>query len=255
MAYIKISFQSQLLHRPASLAVLLPDGAKPVGTLYLLHGYSDGHESFIRNSALARYCSGIPVAVIMPEAQSSFYLNTAYGQQYWTHISEEVPRVLRYWLRLDVPRACSFVGGISMGGYGAAKFALQQPDRFSEAYLLSPVTDIAGVVQHGFDRSADSLAPDPDEMRLDAVVGGRNPLDTSDDLYFLLDRACASELPKFRIYTGSEDFLFDEIQRFVCALRMKGVDSALEIARGAHLWSTWEPFLSDMVARIDAQLR
>ena len=89
----------------------------------------------------------------MPEAQCSFYMDTSYGQPYWKHISEEVPHVLQQWLQLDISRAHSFISGISMGGYGAAKLALQKPNQFAQAYLLSPVTDIVGIAQQGLTRS------------------------------------------------------------------------------------------------------
>ena len=252
MAVATICFQSQLLHRPVSLYALLPDASPIKSVLYLLHGYSDGHASFIYNSALVQYCSGAPLAVIMPEAQCSFYMDTSYGQPYWKHISEEVPHVLQQWLQLDISRAHSFISGISMGGYGAAKLALQKPNQFAQAYLLSPVTDIVGIAQQGFVHERNDGAPQLNKFHFDAILGDRHIRDTSDDLFFLLEHGCVAAFPKFKIYTGTEDFMYNDILHFAYALTKRGADCSLQTSHGKHGWRTWEPFLADMVARIVA---
>lgn len=254
MALATFTFRSMLLHRPVPLTVLLPDNTPPKGVLYLLHGYSDGHDSFVRSGALERCCAQIPLAVVMPEAQCSFYLDTAYGQPYWQHISREVPQVLGQWLKLDIPRARSFVGGVSMGGYGAAKLALQETRRFSAAYLLSPITDLAQLAQCGFDREKDPDAPQLAELNLGAVLGHKGVAGTANDLYYLLAESEKPSLPEFTIYTGTEDFLYDEILRFNRALADKSVAHALHTSPGRHVWATWQPFLTDMAADIAARL-
>ena len=255
MAVSTICFHSRILHHPVSLCVLLPDASPIKSVLYLLHGYSDGHASFIYNSALTRYCAEIPFAVVMPEAQCSFYMDTAYGQLYWKHISEEIPQMLRQWLKLDISHARSFVGGISMGGYGAAKLALQKPNQFAQAYLISPVTDIVEIFQHGFVREKDNGAPLLNKLHLNAILGNRQIYDTDDDLFFLLKHGCAVELPEFKIYTGTEHFMYKDILRFVRTLTEVGADCSLQTSSGGHGWRTWEPFIADMVARIAACIR
>ena len=252
MAVATICFQSQLLHRPVSLYTLLPDTSPIKSVLYLLHGYSDGQASFIYNSALVQYCAGTPLAVVMPEAQCSFYIDTAYGQPYWEHVSEEIPKILQQWLQLDIPRAHSFVGGISMGGYGAAKLALQKPSHFAQAYLFSPVTDIVKISQQGFGHEKGNGAPPFNKLHFDALLGNRHIRDTSDDLFFLLEHGHVAQFPKFKIYTGTEDCMYNDILHFAQTLTKEGVDCSLQTSPGNHGWRTWEPFLADMVAHIAA---
>ena len=156
MALATVTFLSQCLRRPAPVTLLLPEDAAPKAVLYLLPGYSDGHDSFVRNSALERYCAGLPLAVVMPEGQNSFYTDAVHGLPWWTYISRELPEKMSQWLRLEGCR--QYVGGVSMGGYGAAKLALRQPGRFEGVFLLSPVADIGAIAEQGFDKTKDPFA-------------------------------------------------------------------------------------------------
>lgn len=236
------------------MTLLLPEGRQPEGVLYLLHGFSDGHDAALRNSSLARFCADLPLAVVMPDAQNSFYMDTAYGQAYWSHISQEVPAMLKKWFRLELPREKTFVGGFSMGGYGAAKLALQYPGRYAEAFLFSPVTDIVSVTRQGFDCAHFPDAPSPDMLHMGEIMGSRGPGGTDADLYHLLRQANAEELPAFRLYSGTEDFLYQDIQTFYRSLQEKNVEADMRISGGRHLWVTWEHFLEEMAAVIAARL-
>lgn len=252
MAVATLSIPSQAMCRPMPVTALLPDQGTPAGVLYLLHGFSNCHATFIQNSNLVRYCDGLPLLVVMPEAGCSFYADSPAGL-YWQFISQELPACLNRWFRLPDSREQRFVGGISMGGYGAAKWALQQPDMFSHAFLLAPVTDLPGICSNGFDRSIDENAPTREALRLDrlfpqAVEG------TNNDLYHLLHTVSADQLPHFSIYTGSEDFLLADTRRFVQALEQKGLTVPMTTRPGIHGWDTWEPFLQDMIRRIAMQL-
>lgn len=253
MAFAAITFQSALLHRPVSVTLLLPENMRPKGILYMLHGFSDGAMSYVRSSVLERCCVGLPLTVVMPDAQCSFYLDTAYGQPYWKHISKEIPEMLKKWLAVEKPVQC-FVGGISMGGYGAAKFALQKPECFRKAYIISPVADFVSVSQNGFDRTLDADAPPREDLHMDALLGGRNPAGTSDDLFYLVECADVKRLPEFSIYTGTEDFMYKDIFSFYQALKARGANCSFTESPGKHTWATWDSFLADMVEDIAKRL-
>lgn len=254
MALATLTFDSQLLHRPVSASVLLPENAAPKAVLTFLHGYTDRWDSALYYSSLPRYCSNIPLAVVFPDAQCSFYLDTAYGQPYWRHLTQEMPARLKQWLRLEVPARNHYAAGVSMGGYGAAKLAMQQPSHFAEVFLFSPVTDMAAVSQHGFDRSLDSNAPAYEDLCMGALLGGRILQGTQDDLYYLLKTKDVQTFPRFHIYTGTEDFLYGEITRFARSLKQAGARVELDTSPGIHCWNTWDPFLEKMAAQIAALL-
>lgn len=252
MAISLLTLDSDLLHRPVSVTLLLPAHSEPKAVLTMLHGYSDGCGSALLYSSLARYFMDLPVAVVMPEAEDSFYLDTAYGQPYWQYISRELPERLNQWLRLELPCARRYVAGISMGGYGAAKMALSQPGELARAFLFSPVTDLAAVAEHGFDRKKDPRAPTLAQLHMDALLGNGAVRGTENDLFYLLSQA--SELPAFSVYTGTEDFLYEDITRFFAALRQAGAAAEFCTSPGTHCWDTWDHFLRQMAATIAAEL-
>ena len=94
----------------------------------------------------------------------------------------------------------------------------------------------------------------PEDLHLADIFGPGSPRGTQEDLFTLLAAARPETLPFFRIYTGTEDFLYGDILRLARALEEKGAGCALETTPGLHRWATWEPFLADVAARLGAHL-
>ena len=61
----------------------------------------------------------------------------AYGKKYWTFVTEELPQLARSFFPLSEKREDNFVAGLSMGGYGALKWAFRKPHQFSAAASCS----------------------------------------------------------------------------------------------------------------------
>ena len=95
--------------------------------LYLLHGLSDDDTIWLRRTSIERYVAPLGLAVVMPQVHRSFYTDEAYGGRYWTFLSEELPELVGAFFRVSQAREDTFVAGLSMGGYGALKWALRQP--------------------------------------------------------------------------------------------------------------------------------
>src|SRR3954453_18764775 len=141
MALLRVDWFSEVLEVGTSTVVLLPQqtaaqigvessgtvAAQGFPTLYLLHGLSDDATAWTRYTSIERYATAAGLAVVMPQVGRSFYTDGANAGRWWTHVSQEVPRVMREFFRLSDRREDTFVAGLSMGGYGALKWALQQP--------------------------------------------------------------------------------------------------------------------------------
>ena len=89
---------------------------------------------------LERIRSERGLAVVMPGVERSYYTDMASGPRWWTHVSEELPRLVAAMFPVSDRREETFVAGLSMGGYGAFKLALRQPGRFAAAASLSGAT-------------------------------------------------------------------------------------------------------------------
>ena len=139
MAFIQCDFSSETLGMGVSVNVLLPQGSKnqlhPV--LWLLHGRSDDHTAWMRQTSIERYASERGLAVVMPAAGLSYYQNMYQGLRYADYIDHELPRVMRSFFPLSEAREDNFIAGLSMGGYGAMRSALLYPERYAEFDLLA----------------------------------------------------------------------------------------------------------------------
>ena len=157
MALLTCDFFSESLEFGTSMTVVLPqptlgqvgvdpgaDDQAPPPLLYLLHGRSDDHTAWLRYTSIERYASAAGVAVVMPAVARSFYADEATGHRYWTYLSEELPEIVQRFFRVGDRREDTFVAGLSMGGYGALKWAFTQPERFAAAASLSGAVDVVG---------------------------------------------------------------------------------------------------------------
>src|SRR5690348_3177908 len=145
MALVRCDYFSDVLGFGTSMTLILPENTTggPFPTLYLLHGLSDDDTAWLRRTSIERYVDELGLAVVMPAVHRSFYTDEYYGRPYWTFVTEELPRIAGRFFRLSDRREDTFVAGLSMGGYGAFKWALRHPERFAAAASLSGALDVA----------------------------------------------------------------------------------------------------------------
>ena len=144
------SIGSEILGKTVHYNILLPtgtdittDGALPV--LYLLHGLTEDNNTWMKNTKVQQYLdlairTGIvpPMAVVMPEAFATFYIDD-YDRFFET---EFIPSVRKKY-NLSSERRHNFIMGNSMGGYGAFYHAFTYPERFRFCYSICPAADEA----------------------------------------------------------------------------------------------------------------
>ncbi|MFS8479827.1 MAG: alpha/beta hydrolase family protein [Micromonosporaceae bacterium] len=252
MALVRCDFFSEVLGLGTSMTVILPQrtsaqvgmaGSAPSGeapTLYLLHGLSDDDTTWLRRTSIERYVAPLGLAVVMPQVGRSFYTDEAHGNRYWTFLSEELPQLCREFFRLSDRRSDTFVAGLSMGGYGAVKWAFRHPGRFAAAASLSGALDIAARLR---------AARQPDERRLFHTVFGDRPVQGSaDDPLALLADADPADLPALYVCCGTEDFLYRDNVRFAEAARARGIPVTVEFGPGDHDWAYWDRKIQDVLA-------
>lgn len=256
MALVHIDFFSEVLRLSTSMTVILPQatttqigmrGAVTSGhhpTLYLLHGLSDDHTIWLRRTSIERYVAPLGLAVVMPQVHRSFYADEVHGGQYWTFLSEELPTLARQFFRLSDRRDDNFVAGLSMGGYGAMKWALREPHRFAAAASLSGALDLANLQATG------NIAGDPGLMP--RVFGDSPVTGTDNDLFALLDRAgtdgSSADLPPLYVCCGTDDELIAHADKFEKACIRNQVPVTAEYGPGQHEWGYWDAEIRKILA-------
>lgn len=253
MALLHCDFFSEALGMGASMNVILPQplsdgGSGAIGidgtaggatehgypTLWLLHGLSDDHTAWCRRTAIERYVSGLNLAVVMPAVGRSYYADMAHGQKYWTFISQELPSVCRRMFRLSSRREDNFVAGLSMGGYGAFKLALNFPERYAAAASLSGALDPAGLFETMPDRRAEWVDMFGDPPRIEGTL---NDLRSG---AFALAGGTHKDMPLYQC-CGTADFLFEQNLRYRDHANGLGLNLTYEQHDGAdHEWGYWD---------------
>ncbi len=236
MALLQVDFYSNALGRGAQMNVLLPEGRAPEGgfpTLYLLHGMTDDYSVWTRRTSIERYAEDKRLAVVMPDTRLGWYVDTAMGERFFEHVSDEVVRASRRMLPgLSPLRERTFAAGISMGGYGALRCALLRPDVFSKAASLSGALDAAALprLDEPLEQTAyweDTFGP------IDRIAGSEH------DLF-----RAAAELrgirPEIWLWCGTEDFLYPASVKMRDHLRALGYSVRYSEGPGEHLWLYWD---------------
>lgn len=250
MARIECDFYSETLGISTSMTVILPQqtrtqigmsnvsGGARHKTLFLLHGFSDDNTIWSRRTSVERYVAETGIAVVMPNGGTSFYTDMEYGGAYWTFLSEELPAIARSFFPLSHAREDNYVAGLSMGGYGAFKWALKRPDMFAAAGSFSGALDIVG--------HKSEIDPASPIGRAFSLIFGHKEIEGSDDdLVALVERAGQNGISLPRLYQccGTEDFLYSGNIVFRDKCKASGVQLTYTEGPGDHTWAYWDDHL------------
>jgi S-formylglutathione hydrolase FrmB len=250
MALLRCDFFAETLGLSTSMTVILPQQTtgqigmtgsvgEDVPVLYLLHGLTDDDTTWTRRTSIERYASELGIAVVMPQVHQSFYADEVHGLPFWTFLTEELPELVHGFFRTSTSRADTFVAGLSMGGYGAMKWALREPQRFAAAASLSGALGLSD--QHGggdpwfrgiLDRAFGDVP----------IEGGGN------DVRHLVRTANPSALPALYVACGTDDFLYGESVAFIEDARGAGVELTTSLGAGDHDWDFWDRAIQDVLA-------
>lgn len=281
MAVLDVHFYSDALEVSTAMTVILPQhprteiGLTPSSTpgggrttadgattdapaapvLYLLHGLSDDETTWMRRTSIDRYAANAGLAVVMPRGDRSFYQDEVHGHRYWTFLSEELPQVVHDFFHVSTRREDTFVAGLSMGGYGAMRWALTQPWRFAAAATLSGALDLgarAGALAGSGITGGQGLFPEdafldfaPDVR--DNALGGQFVPGGINDVFALLGHGDPANLPDLYVSCGRQDELLDHSRRFLAAARAQGADPHSEFPDGTHSWKLWDAQIQHVI--------
>ena len=255
MAFIKCDFFSDVLAVSSSMNVIIPENReKQIGiktkaardkypVLYLLHGLSDDHTAWMRRTSVERYANKYGLAVIMPNVNRSFYTDMKCGNDYFTFVSQELPQIAEKLFPLRTKREDTFVAGLSMGGYGAFKLALNHPQRFAAAASLSGALNLAENVNN-INIKAELY------QELKCIFGNLNKVkNTNNDLFYLLKtlKKEKKQIPKLYQCCGTKDFLYQDNLKFKNFCSKNEISLTYEEESAAHEWNYWDKKILDVI--------
>jgi putative tributyrin esterase len=245
MAVMTLDFYSRELKMSTLLTLLVPDsiriGKQPVSQrkcLYLLHGLSDDATACLRLSKAELYANETGIVVVMPSAGRSMYCDGINGQNYFTHIADEIPEYLELVMGLSRKRENNYIAGISMGGMGASRIALTYPDRFTALGLFSGLLDVKMMLP---------FVTEADKQEFPFLWAAINDIDTTPLNPINLLNQNKQQGLKIIVRCGQQDNLYPMSQAFYAKAAALGLNATGIFEAGAHEWRLWDRYIEDFI--------
>ena len=242
MAHLVVDYYADALGVQTRMHVLLPQrlAAGKAKTLYLLHGMSDDEGTWMRRTSIDRYAEEHGLAVVMPDGGLGWYTDMYRGLAWFKFISGELPALCRrFFPILSDKREDTYIGGNSMGGYGALKCALRAPRTFSRVISLSGALDAA-------DTAINNTVPATRRYWEDVFGPAEDVSGSENDLFAAATALTDPALrPRIYMWCGTEDFLYAQNIRMRDHLRALGYDLTYEESPGDHQWRHWDKKIAD----------
>jgi S-formylglutathione hydrolase FrmB len=214
------ALNSHILERAVRYCIYLPAGYDAGATqhpvrrypvLYFLHGLGDNEQTVFNSGGwtllddLRRQQKMGDFLIVAPEGRRSFYINSADGSERYSDffLQEFLPYIERGY-RVRSGRSGRAISGISMGGYGALRFAFAHPELFSAVSAQSA----ALITESPRELDAAARAGAPLGGVLGAVFGRPiNPSHWNGNNPLVLAKRNAAALQKLAIYfnCGQDD--------------------------------------------------
>jgi len=255
LAVFKVNIKSQALNAATTVNVILPlpgsgnynegtaedlilkDGEK-YAVLYLLHGMYGDSSNWLRSSNIERYAGKHRIAVVMPEGYNSFYNDIPDGSAYFTYLTKELPRMMQSLFPVSAKREYNYIAGLSMGGYGAVKAALNCPEQYAAAISLSgSLGDL--------NPKGSELTPGNRWFHGCYGFNGKDFDPHKHDMSVVLEdlMRAGKDIPRLYVACGTEDFLYQANVGFRDHCAKIGYPLKYEEGPGIHDWVFWDHYI------------
>ena len=258
MAFIQVSYLSKSLMRTVPINVILPTDKlyfpgmkvredKPFKTLILLHGIFGSSVDWVNGTRIQRYAEDNDLAVIMPSGDNAFYTNHKESQNnYEDFVGKELIEAMRKMFPLSNKREDTFIGGLSMGGYGAVHIGLKYSETFSNIVSLSGAMLLDDVKE----RTNDSPFFIGRRDYAEYCFGDLENIETSENnpkyqIELLLKNK--KDIPMIYMACGVDDSLLEANNTFAKFLDDHKVKYQYVTGPGAHEWDFWDTYIKKAV--------
>ncbi|UVI37138.1 alpha/beta hydrolase [Brevibacterium spongiae] len=242
---------SPALGRTVGVRVLLPGIPAEVSpVIHLYHGGGDDFRSWTDFGSAEELTLDSPYLVVMPDGGAGSYSRLAVGSEVhdWPRFhTEEIPAFLDATYSVDFAPQNQLLAGLSMGGYGAMKYAAWHPDRYGAAAAFSSPLDPLATVP-AFDIIAMREGARSMTLFGDPVADRSEWMANSP--YALAENLAGLDL-WFSAGSGSvegakdrdllESMVNSQGERFAARLNALGIrHSWYPRTSGLHNWNSWE---------------
>lgn len=208
---------------------------KPLRTLYLLHGITGDDRDWLYGTQIVQYATEHRLAVIMPDGHNNFYVNNNPSEPWGTFIGEELVEMTRALYPLSAKREDTYIGGLSMGGYGALRNGLKYHQTFSKIIALSS----ALIMDDAVNSTEDAPLSFQKRSHYDRIFGGdvsKLPGSDMDPRRLFEDASLPVDI---FMAVGKDDGLLEVNRSYRDFLESHGANLTYYEDEGAHEWDFW----------------
>ena len=235
------SFPSKILGREVMVRLLLPAG-KNLKCLILLHGYNGTHDQWLDKSPISELAEKHKLVVVMPGCGNGYYEDTREDMPRF--VGEELIAYLKSSLPISPCRENLYIGGVSMGGFGALLIGSRYHKTFGKIVSFSGAFIIPDVVigNQGVLGNAD-----PQYFR--DIFGDLETLEGSsrDPIAEAIRVSKTEGLPSLCLLCGTEDDLYQCNVNAIKALRKHNIPLLWYGGKGNHRWPFWSNVLPHVI--------
>lgn len=157
-----VRIPSAAMQQAFDATVVLPDDyahgsrTQRYPVIYVLHGSGGDYTDWTSNSHIGKLADRYHVILVMPDGgHESWYIDSPFDphSRYETYVGTEVVGWIDAHLRTIAMKQARAITGLSMGGFGALRIALDKPDTFGAAGSISGAVDPSACADEpGMDR-------------------------------------------------------------------------------------------------------
>jgi len=225
--------------------VILPENYETLKedypVLYLLHGLFGSSDNWLELTAIKDYLADKKMIVVLPEGGNSWYSDSATIEKdkfESSFINELIPTVeARY--RAFASKEKRAIAGLSMGGFGALKFALKRPDLFIFAGSMSGAFEAPQLTENNKGFGWEELSPSILEVFGQETSAAR----AENDLFGIIRQIPEekkSSFPYIYIDCGIDDGFLEINRKLARSLEEKSIKFEYHEASGGHDWNYWD---------------
>ena len=244
------TIESKYLNKVMRFKIILPSTYNSLDSLpliYLLHGYG-GNENSYHNYLLGlqKLADSLAILVVCVNGETSWYVNSIERDslRYEDYLVKELIPFVDEHYKVGKTNKQHGIAGLSMGGFGSLFLAFKHPTLFSYVGGSSACVD---------------LKPYPENWGIKKIFGDvllNEKVYEQHSPYYMVD-SISKESLKFKLVLdcGTEDFFFQDNQRFDKKLNDLGIKHDYFTTQGDHNWAYWRVSIPNHVKRFAKEVK
>ena len=228
------TIESSYLKKQMKFKIILPSTYASLDSLpliYLLHGYGGNENSYFNSLPnLQKLADSLSIVVVCVNGETSWYVNSIERDslRYEDYIVKELIPFVNAHYKVGKTNKQHGIAGLSMGGYGSLYLAFKHPNLFAYVGGSSACVDVKP-----WHKNWGIQGVFGDVVLNAKVYENHSP-------FYMLD-SISKESLKFKLVLdcGTEDFFFQDNQRFDKKLSDLGIKHDYFKSAGDHNWTYW----------------